>query len=230
MKEEGPLELEHEYTLRRAIRDVAREQSNTLKVTQAGAFGLAGVSMLVSPGFGPVVLWLILELMTGTWLGVKSIERQGLERRLRRVDLLAHATRDVSSKDLVRLTSGQHMTVRARLAFGSRRRGFMGACTGALLFTLLHMLNGMKPWSLIQLFVGLLTIFNTPLILLSSFETLFPKLENRPELEQTIKLERKKRTVENVHGGLSLTTGTSEDEQRGALTPTQAPGGLTQTE
>ncbi len=230
MKEEGPLELEHEYTLWRAVRDVAREQSSALTITQAGAFGLAGVSMLMSPGLGPVMLWLILELMTGAWLGVKSIERQGLERRLRRVDLLAHATRDISSKDLVRLTPGEHMAVRARLAFGSRRLGFKIAIACALLSTLLHMLNGMKPWSLIQLLVGLLTIFNTPLVLLASFETLFPKLENRPELEQTLKLERKKRTVENVHGGLSLTTGAPEDEQRGALTPTQARGGLTQTE
>lgn len=216
-------ELEHEYTWRRAIGHVIEEGATILALGEVGfvMLGLMSNTLLFWLGFGQLIL--------ASHVLLKGHERLREERRKRRVQALSYATQDVTTSDaLVPLGRGERLLVQAKIAFGEDARNIVWSALLIVGYTYLSVRVGRDVAEARLYGMALTVLFFLPPLFRASWRTLRPQTRDRAEIEGTLLLERKRRTVEAVEGGLTLQLG-DEEAVRGGLTQRDV-GGLTQTE
>ncbi len=127
------------------------------------------------------------------------------------------------------LTQKQRLKIQAKFAL----HRYQGAYAIAALVLIplggvlaLKVAGGLMTWATAALiFAPLAAFLLAPIALLFLSATVYPPLEERLVLDQTLLLEQRKHTAEAIEGGLTLTQ--DGDSPRGALTQAADAGGLT---
>lgn len=130
------------------------------------------------------------------------------------------------------LTQNQRLKIQAKFALCRYKGAY--AIAGLVLIPLggvltFKVVGGLMTWATAALiFAPLAAFLLAPLALLLLTATVYPVIEDRPSLDRTLLLERRKHTPEAIEGGLMLMQ--EGDSPHGALTLAASAGALTSSE